>query len=203
MSRKSVFQLVSVCVVMAFSVLGSGCKKEEKATEAVPAAAPQAPSAAAGASKEFTFENGIDGWKPNGKAVKLEVASDKKHGGNASLKIAGPAEAAVWNFAATPKFALESGKKYRLTGWMMVESTDSPKNPPYLKCAVVQGPKWVSNANTKQYNLSKKNEWQELSVEFTAPSEQGLEGFLAVEKGTNKASINSTIYIDDLKLEAI
>jgi hypothetical protein len=208
MSRKSLVQLVSVCVVMAFSVLGSGCKKEEKAPEAVPAAAPQAaapaPSSTAPASaKEFTFEDGIGGWKPVSKTIKIEAAADKVHGGKGSLKISGSTGASAWNFAGSPKFALESGKKYRLSGWMMVEATSDPKYAPFLKCAINEGPKWLSNANTKKYNLSKLNEWQELSAEFTAPAGQGLEGYFAIEKGTNKADIKATIYIDDLKLEAL
>jgi carbohydrate binding protein with CBM4/9 domain len=182
----------------------AGCKKEEQAKEGASAPVQQAttPAVQTGLTA-YDFESGIAGWAPNGKTVKIEQVADQKHGGNGSLKVSGSSGVSSWNFAASPKFTLESGKKYRLSGWMMVESTSDPKNAPFLKCSLKDGAKFLTNANTKKYNLNKLNEWQELSTEFTAPAGQKLEGAFAIEKGTNKVDINATIYVDDLKLEAI
>jgi hypothetical protein len=203
MARKSLISTLAICVALAATVT-TGCKKEETPKEAAPAAGQQAAAPVTGAAvAEYAFEDGTGGWKPVGKTMKLEQATGQKHGGSLSLKVFGSTGATTWNFAASPQFTLEPGKKYRLSGWIMVDSTSDPKNPPFLKVAVNKDGKWLTNANTKRYNLGKIKEWQELSAEFSTPSEQNLTGFVALEKGTNKSDINATIFVDDVKVESI
>jgi hypothetical protein len=203
MSNNMLFRLLVGLVITVFSVFGFGCKKEEKANESI-SATKQAPiNTIPELSKDFTFESSTDGWKPVGKSMQAEISVHKLHGGKGSLKVVGSSGINSWNFASSPEFPLEPGKKYRLTGWMMVESISSSKDAPFLKCAIAENTKWISNANTKKYNLRKLSEWQQLSAEFIAPAKSGLTGHLAIEKGTNQTDITATIYIDDLRIEVL
>jgi len=201
MARKQIVTIALAGSILMFAGIGGGCKKQEE-TAPAPAKQPAAPVILS-TLPIADFENGITGWSPSAKAVKLSQATDNKHGGNASLKISGNGETGRWSYAYSPKFKLESGAKYKLTGWMKVESISDPKKPPFLKCAVNQGSKWLSNSNTKKYDLKKLNDWQELTVEFTSPPENDLVGFLAVEKGTDAVAIETTLYLDDIKFEKI
>jgi hypothetical protein len=200
MKRFSVLSLV-VSGAMIFSIAGSGCKKAEQPAEA-PAPAQQAASPVAQAGVlEYGFEDGIAGWNPNSKTVKIEQVSNEKHGGSSSLKISGTAGAKLWSFGASPKFNLEAGKKYKLTGWMFVESWDKSKFPPLLKCGIYQNGKFSTNAFTSKYNVNKMKGWQMLSGQFSAP-EDGSTGFISLEKGTQEP-INATVYLDDIKVEPV
>jgi hypothetical protein len=203
MSKNLLFRLMAALLITTFSVFGPGCKKEENVSESLHAGTQAPVSNLADFSKDFSFENGTDGWKPTSKSMLAEISLNKSHGGKASLKVVGSSGVNFWNFANSPEFPLQPGRKYRLTGWMMVEKTSSSKNALFLKCAITENTKWISNANTNKYNLHKLNEWQELSTEFVAPAQAGLKGHLAIEKGTNLSDIAATIYIDDLKIEAI
>jgi hypothetical protein len=198
-----------VIIVLAGCALAvAGCKKKEQAIEVAPAAAPQAaaPQAAAPAaqagSSEYGFEDGIGGWTASDKSVKLEQASDKKHGGNASLKISGASGSGRWNFANTSRINLEPGKKYLLTGWMNVEAWDKADLPPLMKVGVNKNGKWQDNAFTSKYNLKKMNEWQKFAGKFTAPADGNVTGSFSLEKGTQD-SITATVYLDDIKLEQV
>lgn len=198
------YQVLSLVVsgVMIFSLAGFGCKKAEQPAEApkqseqaqAPAAVPQS------GALEYGFEDGTGGWNPNGKTVKIEQVTNQKHGGNSSLKISGVAGSGLWNFAASPKINLEAGKKYKLTGWMFVESWDKADFPPLLKYGVYQDNKWVSNAFTEKYNLKKKGEWQRILTVFETPQGGSISGFVALEKGTQDP-INASVYLDDIKIE--
>lgn len=175
----------------------TGCKKKEQAKEAAPTPVQQ--TAAAG-SANYTFESSVDGWTPNGKIVKIEQATDQKHGGSGSLKISATASDKLWNLAVSPRFSLESGKKYKLTGWMYVESWNNAKFPPLLKFGIYQNGKFKDNAFTSKYDLNKTKEWQKLENTFTAPEGAPVDGYIAMEKATQD-NITAVIYLDDIKLE--
>jgi len=196
--------MATALIATALSVVG--CKKEEKAKEAAPApvqtAAP-AQQAAAPAPKagvaSYDFESSVNGWGSTDKAVNIARSGEVKHAGNFGLKVAGKSGEKLYNFAVSPKFPLEPGKKYKLTGWMLVQSVEDAKLPPILKCGTYQDGKWVANAFTKKYALAKKGEWQELSTTFEAPKGDKVTGMVSVEKGDAKAN-TATLFLDDIQV---
>ncbi|MBJ6751576.1 carbohydrate binding domain-containing protein [Geomonas anaerohicana] len=191
--------LILATATIAAALASTGCK-QEPAKEAAQTPAPQTAPAAAQALVEYGYETDNGKWSPNGATVKVEQSTAAKKSGNASLKVSGTSGEGKWNFAFSPKFPLQAGKKYKLTAYMMVEGTKPASFPPLLKCGIYQDNKFLSNAFTKTYDL-KKGGWQELSVTFDAPSD-ATQGFIAVEKGTDKP-VEGTIYIDDVKFEAL
>lgn len=198
MFRSSLIPRLMVFIVVAFSLAVSGCKKEEKAAT-TPAQTSAAPAAQGGATS-YSFEDGVGGWGPRG-SVKLEQATDKKHGGNASLKVSGTADKGIWNLAGSPSVILKPGNKYKLTGWMLVDSWDKKSNAPLLKCGISQDGAWKANEFTSPYDLKKSKEWQEVSGTFVAPQGGNITGVISLEKGTQDP-ITATVYLDDIKLEA-
>ena len=189
-------------LILALSVFGFGCKKAEQAKEeAKPAAKVEAPAKGV-AVAEFTFEDGKQKWFPS-KNVKIAQDKSKKHGGDASLKITSSSSANLWNYAESPKFDLVPGKHYKFSGWMLVESFKSPVDKPLfqLKVGIYKDGKWIKNQITKNYDLAKKGEWQQLTVEFDAPNESNLTGNMTVDKRPMEKNIEGTIYVDDLVLE--
>ena len=203
MFKKFLEPTLLATALIAIVLASSGCKKEEKAPEAVTAttqtAAPAATAATAGAT-QFAFEDGIGGWKGNGSDVKVEPATDQKKSGSASLKISGTSQKPVWNFALSPAFNLEPGKKYKLTGSMFVDSWKSKDTKPFIKVGVNVDGKWATNANSNSYDLKKTKEWQQLEATFQAPAGGKIEGYVALEKGTHEP-ISGTVYLDDIKVE--
>lgn len=197
MLKKRMIPVVLLTAVTSV-LLCAGCKKEEQAS---PAPAQSAAPATMAALVSYDFESGAAGWTGTDKTVKAESATDQKHGGNTGLKVSGTAGNGRWNFAASPKFALEPGKKYKLTGWMLVESWDKGTFPPLFKCAVMQDNKWLSNAFSKKYDLKKMKEWQSLGTIFEVPA-GATTGFIALEKGTQDP-LTATVYLDDIKIEAV
>jgi hypothetical protein len=201
MSMKVTVSTVLVCGTMALTLAVAGCKKEEKAKEVVPATTQQAGSPLSTSGiQDYGFEDGTAGWASADKAIKLEQTSGQKHAGNSSLKVYGTAGAGSWNFAASPRFNLEPGKKYRVSGWIFVESLDKTKNAPLFKCGIYKDGKWTANAFTKLYNLKKMNEWQLVSGEFTTPADGKISGLASLEKGTQE-QLNAVIYVDDVRVE--
>jgi hypothetical protein len=179
--------VVAGILISLFS--GYGCKQGEQAK----------PSAGI-VAQEYTFETDAGKWWPTSD-IKYTMTSDTKHGGASSLSITGTSPVGMWNFIESPEFNLEPGKKYNASGWMLVKSISDTKNAPFFKCGIKTGAKWLVNFNTNKYDLNRKGEWQELSVEFTAPQESNLKGSFSVEKGTKDEAIKVEMFIDDLRLE--
>lgn len=197
-------RLLGAILVCSIGVLGTGCNKQEK-TESKPEqkleqkSEPQNPPSSQ-VVKEFTFEDGTGKWWPIG-SVKVEKATNQKHTGNASAKISGSSPNGGWAYALTDRFPLEPGKKYKFTGWVLVESVSNAKYPPVLRVGMFQQKqKWLQNALTSKYDLSHKGEWQMFSTEFTAPGECDS-AEISLEKGTQD-SMTVTAYLDDLKIES-
>ena len=180
----------------------TGCKKEQPTTTEAPKAetTSTAPSAAAQQSLQFNFEDGSQGWKPQGQ-VKIGQATDKSHSGSASLKISGTAKAGHWSFAKSDKVGVEPGKKYRFSGWMLAEQLG--KQSTAFKCELWQDGKWLKNVEVKFYDMKNKGKWQETSAEFVIPEGQNISFSLTVEKRPQDQAVEGTIYVDDLKLEKL
>jgi hypothetical protein len=208
MSTKSLFTGLMASSLIAVALSSTGCKKEEqsKAPETVASQQAVAPATSAApaltAILDYGFEDGIGGWTGIDKTVKTEPASDQKHGGANSLKISGTAGEGRWNFANSSRLDLETGKKYKITGWMYVEAWNKENLPPLLKFGVYQDNKWVSNAFTTKYDLKKTKQWQQVGTIFVAPKEGKINGNFSLEKGT-KDPVTATVYLDDLKLAPI
>jgi hypothetical protein len=193
--------MASSIIVVALS--GAGCKKEEqtKSSETVVAPQPAAPSAAQAGVTEFTFDDGIGYWTGTDQSIKVDSATDQKHAGKSSLKISGTAKDGLWNFARSPQFDLEPGKKYKVSGWMFVESWDKENLPPLLKVGVHQDGKWANNVFTSKYDLKKSKTWQQVVTVFVAPKDGKIKGSFSLEKGS-KEPISAAVYLDDLKIES-
>jgi hypothetical protein len=212
MSDKTVIRYSVILAVSFFAFSGYGCKKEEptpvtsavKAVEktvANPTANPaaQIPSPFEG----YTFESGLEGWKQRQPSITVSKDDLIKHGGNGSLKVSGMTDTSVWNYAISRSFKLEPNKKYKLTGWLYVTKLSNPVYPPFLKVGIESNHQWISNAITGKYDVKTINQWQRVSGQFTTPNKPALNGYLAVEKGINNVSLETELYIDDLKLEAL
>jgi hypothetical protein len=200
MNNKNLLASFFSLFVLILFLSVTGCKSEEpKETAKQETAKPLVTTPANATAKtiaEYTFENGIDKWAPRGND-KIELSSEKKHGGNSSLKISGASASPYWNYAASPMSELEPNKSYRLSGWMLVESIGDPKFAPHFKCGLTNS----QNKDTKYYNLEKMNEWQELSVDFPVGANP-VKAEVAVEKGTDK-KVDAIIYIDDIKIDEL
>ena len=184
--KKLVWILVLVLAAGGFV----GCKKAEGPKEGA------TPSAAV---KEYTFEEGIQGWKTIGK-TQISQATDKQHGGKASLKIAGTGQSGQWSFARSEKFNISPGKHYKVAGWITIESISG--NSSSLKCELWQDGKWLKNIESNWYDL-KKREWQQLTAEFVTPEGKNLSLSFAIEKRPMDKDVKAVIYVDDIKLEMI
>lgn len=188
---------VTIGMVAILGIMMCSCKNEPHPPANQNAAAP----IAIHGTLSYDFEAGPSGWSGTDTPITVETVAKQRHAGNASLKITGTAGEGRWNFVRSPHFVLEPGKTYKLHGWMLVEMWDNKSKPPHLKCASMQGSKWLSNAFTNKYDVTKMNEWQELSASFTVPSGT-TEGFIALEKGTQEP-ITGTIYLDDIGIEIL
>jgi hypothetical protein len=201
MEKKYSVLSLFVAFILVFAFLGLGFEKAAQAKERGTApAAQQAKPQTGKIAQAYNFETGAGKWWPVGN-IKYVQVTDIKHSGKASLRISGTGPAGNWNYIESTRFILESGKKYKLTGWMLVKSISNNQYSPVLKVGIEQNRKWLANAITKKYDLNKKGKWQELSVEFTAPSDSDLKGYVSVEKTTKDAAIDADIYIDDIKVE--
>jgi hypothetical protein len=201
MAKKFVLTCLMASSLCSFALFGAGCKKEETAKESASAPAQQqavAPAAQTGLPS-YDFENGAAGWVANG-SVKIEQATDQKHGGNSSLKISATGSDKLWNFAVSPNINLEPGKKYKLSGWLYIDSWNNTKFPPMLKFAISQNGKFVDNAFSSKYNLKKTKDWQKLECTFVAPEGAAANGYIALEKATQD-NIATVSYLDDIQLE--
>lgn len=199
MSRLKRSSLVVTAVFAAMAV--TACKKEEQAAKKVPAiVGQQSGSGAQGKVVQYSFEEGTDRWTGNGSII-VGNTTEKKGSGKGALKISGTSGPDQWSFAVSPKFGLEPGTRYRLTGLVLVDGINHPNFPPLLKCGIYQDGTWLVNAFTNKYDL-KKSGWQQLSVTFTAPAQPNLKGFVGVEKGTKEA-LSGTIYLDDVEIKKV
>jgi hypothetical protein len=208
MSRKYVMSTLMATALIATALSVVGCKKGEKAEEAAPAPAQQtaapaqqaAPPAARPGTTGYDFESGVSGWTGTDATVKVEQSSEKKHSGNSSLKVSGTSSEKQYNFVISPKFALEPGKSYKLSAWILIDSIDDAKLPPLVKTATYKDGKWVANTFSKNYNLKRTGQWQELTVSFEAPQGKNVSALVSLEKGANKAN-GGTIYLDNVVVE--
>src|SRR4051812_32871555 len=107
MSRKFLLTGLMASSIIAVALSGAGCKKEEQAKAPETVAAPQAaaPATQAGAV-EYTFEDGTGSWYGSDQTVKVEPATDRKHGGKGSIKVSGTSGDGKWNLAISPDFNL-------------------------------------------------------------------------------------------------
>ena len=103
-------------------------------------------------------------------------------------------QASAWNYAQSPSFALQPGRIYRLTAWIMVDSINPANRMPYLKLEYAGISGRSSTTVYDQWYMG----WQQLVLEFTCPA--GVTGGnLAVEKGVN-TQVYADIYLDDVLL---
>jgi len=188
-----------VCLLGLFT----GCATQDQSQESAADPGDQEKTSDPKIIQAYDFENGTGGWHSVYETLHIDASTEKKHEGANSLKVEGTSPEEFWNFAASDPFPLDPGKKYHLTGWMLLEALDENDYPPLLKCEIIQGTEWLANANTNKYDLSKKGEWQKLSLVFTTPMVTDIKGLFSVEKGTNDRAVETTLYIDDVKLELL
>ena len=173
--------IISIVTTFIF-ILISGCQKSP------------------GLIKEYTFEDGTADWRCLG-ATKIESSKTNPHSGNASIKISGKLDPSVWSFTLTNRFSLTPGKKYRLTGWMLVEKEST--YPIFFKCALDKNDKWYENSLTQYYDLTKLGQWQELSTEFVSASDGNPKMLISVDKRPFDKSTDAIVYIDDITLSEV
>jgi hypothetical protein len=198
MKAKSIV-LISMLVLLSINL---GCKKEEKIEQKAVGQKASEPSKVTTTAPilQYTFEEGTGKWWPMGD-VKVEQSTSQKHTGNASVKIIGSSPKEKWSYALANRFPLESGKKYKFTGWMLVESISNAKFPPILRVGIFQKQNWLQNAITPKYDMAHKGEWQMFSTAFTTPNGSDS-AEISLEKGTNESEMTIAAYLDDLTIVA-
>ena len=152
----------------------------------------------------YSFQNDTDGWKPRADSVVVEHDDQQGAGedGRGCLRIRGRIESG-WNYAASPRHPVESGKLYRLSFSLRVDKLGPETPPPYLKCEFVarQSRGMAGQIRTESYDMSQAGTWQEFSLEFQVPDEADA-FWLALEKGTHgPAEIDARL--DEVSLEPI
>ena len=159
-------------------------------------------TAPAGPIHEESFEGEAQPW-PAAEGMAASIDNAAAHSGEASLLIAGTHEKG-WNYCGlrvpTP---LMPASKYRLSGWLLVESMEPDGHAPYLKIGVnnAEG-KWIENHSSGKYDLEKLGTWQLLQVTAEVPIEAGSAD-IAIEKGAHSTPITARIRLDDVKLELL
>ncbi|MFC1716794.1 DUF4832 domain-containing protein [Candidatus Poribacteria bacterium] len=134
----------------------------------------------------------------------MEATTDDKsaHKGDYSLLIRGTQQGS-WNYASHAlDMNILPGSKYKLSGWLMVESIE-PEISPYLKIGLADSEgEWLENHSTNHYDLSEPGTWQymETILETTVETARG---HLAVERGAREALITAVLRLDDVKLELL
>jgi hypothetical protein len=134
----------------------------------------------------------------------MEAITDDKsaHKGDYSMLIKGTQQAS-WNYASHDLgMNILPGSKYRLSGWLMVESIE-PEIRPYLKMGLVDSEgNWLENHSTNYYNLSEPGTWQYMETVFETTLETAG-GHLAIERGSREVRITAVLRLDDVKLELL
>lgn len=174
----------------------------QKAAPASTQPAPVAPAAIGATLQEYLFESGVDGWTAAAETVSIGAASDAKKSGKSSLKVSGTSTSDYFNFAWSPRTNLASGKQYQATAWVFVKDWQGAAKGPAIKIALYKDGQWMGNTFSKRYDVTKKNQWQQLTVTVRVPAAKGIAGLVSVEKGT-KDQVKATMYIDDVKLLAV
>lgn len=141
------------------------------------------------------FEQAPLFWIPNA-GMALDIQQEVVHSGKSAARLVGT-QPEGWSYAGTPKVPLEAGRKYRLRGWLRVDSVE-PAHAPKLKCEVHKDGRYLVNFFTPAYDLAKPGTWQCLETVFTVP-EGADSGRLALEKGSTQP-VTATLYLDDVEL---
>lgn len=151
---------------------------------------------------EQGFERAGHGWQATpGITLRLDTQA---HTGKGSLLVEGTQPGNAWNYASVglPQPLLPASR-YRLSCWMKVDRIEPATHAPYLKVGLndAQG-KWINNAATNTYDLSKIGTWQYLSG-FAETTPDTATGQLAIEKGSLEDKITIAMRLDDVKLELL
>jgi hypothetical protein len=149
-------------------------------------------------TKQYDFENGIDGWHGYG-TMKVIQSIEKKHEGKSSLSVNGTSVPGPWSYAGSQRVDLISGKRYKLSAWLRVESNGGDQA--FMKAALFGDGKWISNAITDR--ISSDGQWHELTTEFEAPAVNQPQVEIDIEKRPHDKSITSAFYLDDVRIEAL
>jgi hypothetical protein len=132
-------------------------------------------------------------WIPSAGMTMIQVNS-------AELKISGT-QADNWTYAVSrPLMKLEPGLKYRLEGWLKVESlSDNDVAPMFKMVAINSDGKHIGDWPTFAYSTAMINKWQKLWVEITA-DDRFDSGYIAVDKGATNRPMTAVLYIKDVNL---
>jgi len=152
----------------------------------------------------FSFETGVDGWRPRADSIAVAHAEASGATPNSAghVRIKGRIEPG-WNYAISKYLPIEPGRLYRLAAWLRVDRLGSGTPPPYLKCEfVADGSRSMAGqVHTQRYDPEQLGTWQNLCVEFKVP-DNAASFWLALEKGTSgPAEIDARL--DEISLESI
>lgn len=142
------------------------------------------------------FEDVACFWGPTS-GMKQTLQTEVVHSGKQAAQFSGTQEGS-WSYASAIAVPLEAGKRYRIRGWVRVDSAE-PTQAPKLKCEVHKDGKYLVNFFTPGYDLKKLGTWQCLETTFTVPAGADS-GKLALEKGGGTTPITATLYLDDVEL---
>lgn len=152
----------------------------------------------------WAFTDGLDGWTPRSKTVRLSHDPETGHGAPGCLRVRGYDEGA-WYFVWSPSLDVKPGAAYRVSMWLRVESV--PEHAPgtyYFKVQMFEpegkgGGALIGSSRTP---VAVSGEWRQMELRFAVP-EAGLDHVaFALEKGTQKR-VGVDVCIDDVCVEEI
>lgn len=149
----------------------------------------------------FDFENGMDAWQSRHPDVKIEHSATAGKTCKGVLRVRGR-EPSNWNFVISPTIPIESGKKYRASMCLRIESRPEVSRPVYFKIEFVYNDKQSSGrVSSTSVPPDKLHEWCWIEVEFQAPT-NCHSVWAAIEKGTDSpVAIDASV--DEFVLEEI
>ncbi|GFO64811.1 carbohydrate binding domain-containing protein [Geomonas paludis] len=197
-STQTVAAILTATVFLTAAVSAQAQQTAKKSTVAPPAA----PAATGAVVNKYDFEAGVAGWSAPAKTISIATVTNPKKSGKSSLKVSGTSSSGLYNFAASPRIALQQGKQYQVSAWLYVKSWDTPLRPPTLKIGIYKDGKWISNAFSHSYDLKKKNVWQKSTLVVTVPTGGSMAGSISIEKGTQDA-IKGEVWVDDVVLQTM
>jgi hypothetical protein len=132
-----------------------------------------------------------------------EIDSAVFHEGSSSLRLAGRQDRG-WNYVShSLDMPVLPASRYRLSCWLKVKTLEPAELEPYLKIGLSDADrKWIDNCLTSAYDMSKVGQWQHLQATLET-SLDTAGGHLALERGSNDATTDIDLWLDDVQLELL
>jgi hypothetical protein len=148
------------------------------------------------------FESAGHGWSGD-RNLQSGLDTTNFRDGRSSLHLSGR-QMRGWNYVShTLDTPILPASKYRLSGWLKVDTLEPGRLRPYFKIGLTDSKgKWVTNCPTSAYDMSNSGAWQQLEATFETSLETAG-GHLALERGSNDTPTRIDLWLDSVQLELL